>query len=1461
MRPLAATCARPQVRGVRIQPEEIEARLKRFTARDGSMPIAACAAVPCLKEPIELTAFLETAPTAAAGTAAEDASGGVASGSAAIDVAAVRAFLVQELGRVYVPKHIVWLASGLPRTASGKPDQAALKKLATAQEMQQAQQWQQGTADGGGALSRASDATSAADADADVAADADTDADVAADANVDAADATSSAAPSSAVLGAPIAHSALGSGARRWEIDLSSRLWGFLADHQYRGEALFPGSGYVALAAEVGETTWPGAWELRELRFVKPLPLAAPRRTLVLTAAPPATPDSTHDTSVDAGVVASAGPANLELTLASVETGVTAAEPLLHCTCTCVHLQAAVPFPAATPSPPSLAPPSAPLQADGAAGAVGEAGAAREAIGQLPSLPYPASQLYAQLADSGFNYGPEFRLLRSAYRCTAADAEAAASGMPVHAWGEVQRRAASPFLLDPVEVDAAFHLAPLVSRLGFEGAPAAIARVRMHQAGAPGATGVTVAAPGNAWRVHAEQTSAGLTFTAHATDSMRGFDSEGAVERGRARWALEGLELGRFDSAELELLQLRTLPMHPARRPRPSASSVAAAPPPWVVAVGSAAQHDASNLATLLDAGEAPSWAPGAALAPPVRSRRSVVLVVTADEYTPAAEPAIPPAGAVASSLAPSASPLVGAYEQAEALSVLLPELQHDLPATGRVWLVVVGEQPGAWAWLGAARRWAASLPALELSLLHAPHGGLGPTCAAVLLDDEAPPYVQLVAPSSGAAPDAAASFRLERPRPTGATAVEATGVEATGVEATDATGVAAVQAASAAREALPARAADTPLETPCSTQRSTQRFAGMPLEGGVAVLALCAHPLAKALVRALQALGAAVTLMLPGTAPSQPPQQLLPRAVLLCAVGGTGDAAGAHDAHLLRAFDPVCAAATHCCTLCGMDALLPMEAPLPPPLPSEDAAVSTVTSAVLSACMPSAAAPLRRPSGQLTEADAGAAAPGAEAAAPSAEVVTAVPSAQASSPALMEAQAPYRALNEAPAPSRALTEGAASEAGAAASRMRARAGHPSWTIFAPPLTEGLWFAPAAPAVLPRCSVAALVAALAPAPAQDALVCAAATSTAAALPKHWRRSAMLSTVVAAGLVRTAGELRAFLVAELAETLQLDGASVDVSIGIDQLGVTSLASLRLSQRLRRFLGRDIPAFALQSNPSIDELVAALCAPADDGAAHPLATAPRGRVLCLHGFRTSSTVLRQQMAPVSALLEALGYELVVPDAPFKTAGPAQFAEGLDEDDSYGWWTYAEQWHDDQPAPGTGRRHGDEQREIETHGRAAHAADADDDARADAAAVHAPEDGYTSHDAQPIGLEASLASLARIGPVAGILGFSQGGAMAAQLADTLGARWALLFSPVFVPARPARCSCPTLLAYDPTDEVRAATRRLEAELPNATLTKLQHAEGHRLPVAGAWYEGVEAFLREHTSGATVDELEQGA
>lgn len=46
--------------------------------------------------------------------------------------------------------------------------------------------------------------------------------------------------------------------------------------------------------------------------------------------------------------------------------------------------------------------------------------------------------------------------------------------------------------------------------------------------------------------------------------------------------------------------------------------------------------------------------------------------------------------------------------------------------------------------------------------------------------------------------------------------------------------------------------------------------------------------------------------------------------------------------------------------------------------------------------------------------------------------------------------------------------------------------------------------------------------------------------------------------------------------------------------------------------------------------------------------------RGRVLCLHGFKTSAAVLQQQMAPAAAILDTLGYELVVPNGPHKTTG---------------------------------------------------------------------------------------------------------------------------------------------------------------------------------------------------------------
>ena len=131
------------------------------------------------------------------------------------------------------------------------------------------------------------------------------------------------------------------------------------------------------------------------------------------------------------------------------------------------------------------------------------------------------------------------------------------------------------------------------------------------------------------------------------------------------------------------------------------------------------------------------------------------------------------------------------------------------------------------------------------------------------------------------------------------------------------------------------------------------------------------------------------------------------------------------------------------------------------------------------------------------------------------------------------------------------------------------------------------------------------------------------------LPKHW---AALARPVAAA-ARSAAELRAFLRREVAAATAVDGGAVAEDVGLAELGVDSLATLRLSQRLRRFLGRDFSTFALLDSPSIGQLVTTLT---DEEEPPP---ARRGRVLCLHGFKTSGAVLAQQLAPVAATLVKL------------------------------------------------------------------------------------------------------------------------------------------------------------------------------------------------------------------------------
>jgi len=363
-----------------------------------------------------------------------------------------------------------------------------------------------------------------------------------------------------------------------------------------------------------------------------------------------------------------------------------------------------------------------------------------------------------------------------------------------------------------------------------------------------------------------------------------------------------------------------------------------------------------------------------------------------------------------------------------------------------------------------------------------------------------------------------------------------------------------------------------------------------------------------------------------------------------------------------------------------------------------------------------------------------------------------------------------------------------ASAEAAAASARRARAGHSSWVLYAPPLMDRLWFEPAAPAGSHRCSVESFVAALTAfdMPAADAII-----GAPDAVPKHW---ADVLAVGGGGAERSAAELRAFLVNEVAEAIGIEPAAVAEEQGLEDLGVSSLDTLRLSQRIRRFLGRSFSAFALQNNPTVAELVRTL------SVADKARAGAKGKVLCLHGYHTSSAVLQQQMLPLTAILDEMGYEIVVPDGPHRAGGGDAFsAAGLDTDDAYGWWLY------------------------------------DGDA----------------HNSPTVGLERGIEVAQGFGPVDGIIGFSQGGAMAAQVADAVNAPWAVLFSPVFIPQMPARCGCRALVVFDRADEVMPATATLVAELAAAP-AQIEHRHGHRLPPStdADLYARIAAFLRAEPS-----------
>ena len=186
----------------------------------------------------------------------------------------------------------------------------------------------------------------------------------------------------------------------------------------------------------------------------------------------------------------------------------------------------------------------------------------------------------------------------------------------------------------------------------------------------------------------------------------------------------------------------------------------------------------------------------------------------------------------------------------------------------------------------------------------------------------------------------------------------------------------------------------------------------------------------------------------------------------------------------------------------------------------------------------------------------------------------------------------------------------------------------------------------------------------------------------------------------------------------------------------------------------------------------------------------------RVLCLHGWRTSGAILRQQMADLTATLTAAcpSADLHFPSAPHPASGAAQgvVSQAWPDESYYEWWDKGE-------------------------------------------------------DGRYAGTDASLAFLreydSRHGPFQAVVGFSQGGALAAVLCADRGVLPSLRFAVIvsgFCPADPglkaavegaAPIGVRAVLTYGKRDFNNEASKALSALWGAGMATTVEHG-AVRLP-----------------------------
>eukprot|EP00397_Hematodinium_sp_SG-2012_P000061 GEMP01000061.1.p1 GENE.GEMP01000061.1~~GEMP01000061.1.p1 ORF type:complete len:3378 (+),score=868.45 GEMP01000061.1:1322-10135(+) len=245
-------------------------------------------------------------------------------------------------------------------------------------------------------------------------------------------------------------------------------------------------------------------------------------------------------------------------------------------------------------------------------------------------------------------------------------------------------------------------------------------------------------------------------------------------------------------------------------------------------------------------------------------------------------------------------------------------------------------------------------------------------------------------------------------------------------------------------------------------------------------------------------------------------------------------------------------------------------------------------------------------------------------------------------------------------------------------------------------------------------------------------------------------------------------------------------------GFEAFGIDSLGKLQLMNALHRS-GCPVSLVDLEGDGCLRDIAQKICGPTETK------SESKSKVLCLHGFRTNADIFRYQLFD----FPQDEYSLVFVDAPFRASGPPQ-AEleeaGLksDADNIFKEWWRCPSTKDDNGVIPLGT-------------------------------------GWDQADCE--GLDESLSLLEKVireqGPFTGIVGFSQGGAMAHILASRGYFKWAVLFSPVI--CRDARADFsttshyPAMIIFDPDEPVQDHCHQIHAITGGAVI---EHQRGHYVP-----------------------------